>query len=200
MMGDVRNTIPVAFAMLPSLMLAMVSGALSALSLVFPVFFFLIWIAFVPLFLSLRAQPIGKRFFFGLVAGVTYFSGACHWVWWSTTQFFAVSPASASALFLGFLVWSGVVFALFAMALWQPSSAGRQLLFAAFLWVVLEHYFPMVLPWQFGTILQPDLMAIQLAEATGAAGLSFLIVFVNGLFFCAYEQRRERRVDRKSVV
>ena len=182
------------------LVLAAASGALSALSIIFPSLFFLIWVAFVPLFVSLRGQAAGKRLLLGFITGVAYFGGAYHWVWWSMTQFFAFSPFVALVLFIGFLVWNGWVFALFAVALQHPSSTRVQLMFAALLWVVLEHYFPMLVPWQFGAILQPHLAALQLAEVTGGAGLSFLIVLVNGLLFRAYEQCCMRSSWGPSVV
>ena len=182
------------------LMLAAASGALSALSILFPSLFFLIWVAFVPLFVSLRGRSAGERLLLGFTTGLTYFGGAYHWVWWSMTQFFAFSPFVALVLFLGFLVWNGFVFALFALALQQPSSTRVHLVFAALLWVVLEHYFPMLVPWQFGAILQPHLAALQLAEVTGGAGLSFLIVLVNGLLFRAYEQRYASATWGPSIV
>lgn len=87
--------------------LAAASGALSALSVVFPPVFFLIWMAFVPLFLSLRAQPTGKRLVIGLITGIVYFGGAFYWLWSSTVHFFAFSLLTASLLFLCFLLWHG---------------------------------------------------------------------------------------------
>ncbi len=172
------------------LILAATSGVLSAASILFPSLFFLIWIAFVPLFLSLSGQSAGQRILLGLTTGVMYFGGAYYWVCLSTVTFFAFSPFVALVLFIGFLAWHGFVFALFAVALRQPSSTSGQLLFAALLWVVLEHYYPTLVPWQLGAILQPHLAALQLAELTGGAGLSFLIVLVNGWLFRAYEQYR----------
>jgi apolipoprotein N-acyltransferase len=182
------------------LLLAAASGVLSAVSIVFPALFFLVWVAFVPLFLSLRRRSAGQRLLLGLTTGLMYFGGAYHWVWWSMTQFFAFSPFVALVLFLGFLVWNGFVFALFAVALRQPSSAAMHLVFAALLWVVLEHYYPTLVPWQFGAILQPHLAALQLAEVTGGAGLSFLILLVNGLLFRAYEQCRASAAWGFSIV
>ena len=101
------------------LMLAAASGALSAVSIIFPSLFFLIWVAFVPLFVSLRGRAADKRLLLGFITGLTYFGGAYHWVWWSMTQFFAFSPFVALVLFLCFLVWNGLVFALFAA---QPDA------------------------------------------------------------------------------
>ena len=68
------------------LLLAIASGALSALSIVFPALFFLIWMAFVPLFVSLRGGTVGTRLLLGFTTGLAYFGGAYHWVWWSMTQ------------------------------------------------------------------------------------------------------------------
>jgi apolipoprotein N-acyltransferase len=172
-------------------LLAIASGVLSAVSVVFSSLFFLIWIAFAPLLLSLRTQSLGARLWLGFLAGMTYFAGAFHWLWWSIAQFFAFSAFVASVLFLCFLLWHGFLFALFAAPLRQQSSASLQLLFPALWWVVLEHYYPALFPWQFGNMLQPHLPAIQLAEVTGVAGLSFLVVFVNSLLLCASTGRRE---------
>ena len=112
----------------------------------------------------------------------------------------AFSAFVASLLFLCFLAWHGVLFALLA-ALFRPQpTISLRLLFPALLWVVLEHYYPMLFPWQFGNMLQPHLTAIQFAEVTGSAGLSFLIVLVNSFFFCAYQQRRQGAAWLSSTV
>ncbi|HXG21625.1 MAG TPA: apolipoprotein N-acyltransferase [Methylomirabilota bacterium] len=172
-------------------LLAIASGVLSAVSVVFSSLFFFIWIAFAPLFLSLRTQSFGARLGLGFLAGITYFAGAFHWLWWSIAQFFAFSAFVASLLFLCFLLWHGFFFALFTAPLRQQSSASPQPLLPALWWVVLEHYYPALFPWQFSNMLQPHLPAIQLAEVTGVAGLSFLIVLVNSLLLCAYTEWRE---------
>src|SRR5260221_8262803 len=156
-----------------------------AVSRVFPVLFLLIWIAFLPLFAALEGQPAHKRFQLGLMTGLTFFGGAAHWAWGSATQFFAFSTSVAFLLFLSFLVWQGVLFALFAALLYPQPAISLQLLLPAPLWVVLEYSYPTLFPWQFGNMLQPHLAAMQLAEVTGGAGLSFLIVLVNSLFFRA---------------
>lgn len=172
------------------LILAATSGVLSATSILFPSLFFLIWMAFVPFFLSLSGRSASQRILLGLTTGLMYFGVAYYWVCLSTLTFFAFSPFVALVLFIGSLVRNGFVFVLFAVALRQPSSTSRQLLFAALPWVVLEHYYPTLVPWQLGAILQPHLAAFQLAEFTGGAGLSFLIVLVNGWLFRAHEQYR----------
>jgi apolipoprotein N-acyltransferase len=198
----VRSMRHVPFSTWPRpLMLAVASGVLSAGSIIFPALFFLVWIGFVPLFMALREKTPGTRLLLGLATGLTYFGGTYHWGWWSIVHFFAFSPAIATMLFLSFLLWNGMIFALFATALPLSRPTTRtHLVFAALLWVVLEHYFPMLVPWQFGAALQPHLAAIQLAEVTGAAGLSFLIVLVNGVFFRAYEQWRARAAWRRPIV
>ena len=183
-----------------SFLLASLSGVMMAVSAVFPTLFFLIWMAFIPLFVALEGQPTHKRLQLGWMTGVIFFGGAAHWVWWSTAQFFAFSAFVASLLFLCFLAWHGVLFALLA-ALFRPQpTISLRLLFPALLWVVLEHYYPMLFPWQFGNMLQPHLTAIQFAEVTGSAGLSFLIVLVNSFFFCAYQQRRQGAAWLSSTV
>ncbi|NOT57167.1 MAG: hypothetical protein HOP18_21405 [Deltaproteobacteria bacterium] len=58
------------------LILAATSGMLSASTILFPSLFSLIWIAFVPLFLSLSGRSAGQRFLLGLTAGFLYFGGA----------------------------------------------------------------------------------------------------------------------------
>lgn len=99
------------------LILAATSGVLSATSILFPSLFFLIWIAFVPFFLSLSGRSAGQRILLGLTTGLMYFGVAYYWVCLSTLTFFAFSPFVALVLFIGFLVWNGFVFVLFAVAL-----------------------------------------------------------------------------------
>jgi apolipoprotein N-acyltransferase len=181
-------------------LLASASGVLLALSAVFPSLFFFIWMAFAPLFVALRGQPAAKRLQLGLLTGMIYFGGAVHWLCWSISQFFAFSASVAFLLFFCFLVWHAFVFALFAALLRRQSSTNPRLLFPALLWVVLEHYYPMLFPWQCGNVLQPHLAAIQLSEVTGGAGLSFLILLVNNFLLHAYEQRHRRAAWQLSMT
>ncbi|MBI3249612.1 MAG: apolipoprotein N-acyltransferase [Deltaproteobacteria bacterium] len=168
-------------------LLAIASGGLGALSITMPALHWVIWFAFVPLFLALQGRAWRARLLLGLLMGVVYFGGGCYWLWGSLARFFAFSPLVSSLVFASFLLWHGLALALFAAALRGDGSPIRQLLVPPLVWVVVEQLYPTLFPWPLGNALQPHLPFLQLAEICGPAGLGFLVILVNSLLMRASE-------------
>lgn len=172
------------------LILATVSGVLCALSVSRPAWSPLIWIALIPLLLAIPEASIKRGFLLGLFMGVIAAAGGYYWVWDSIARFLQLSPVPATLLFLIFVVWQGLQFALFASLLRVSAASRLQIVLPPLLWVVLEHYYPAFFPWQLGNLLRPHLPFLQLAAVTGGVGLSFAILLVNSFLARGYTQRQ----------
>jgi apolipoprotein N-acyltransferase len=175
--------------------LALVSGALLALS--FPRFGHPVfaWIALVPLLIALSGwrgrverlpgQPPLRAFMLGLTTGALYFIGTIYWTGTVVRTFgglalpvallaalllasyLALCPAMA-ALITARVVTRAGTGALFLMpAAWVATEFARGYLFGGFPWVPLGNSQVTVLP------------VAQLASVFGVYGLSALVVFVN---------------------
>jgi apolipoprotein N-acyltransferase len=171
--------------------LALLSGALLALS--FPRFGHpsFAWIALVPLLIAVTGRPERRglshssAFKLGLITGVTYFVGTIYWTGTVLQTFgglvaplayfamlllalyLALFPA-VTALAITYLVRHfGARAVLVAPAVWVTSEFLRGYLFGGFPWVPIGNSQVTMLP------------VAQLASLTGVYGLSALVVFVS---------------------
>lgn len=178
---------------------AAVSGAL--LTLCFPPWNqgWLCWVALTPLLCALYFQRDARRLplrmaALGYVAGFVFFNGTFYWlsttlsVLYDNVWLYALTPLLAAFLALYFAFWSwfagavlvrgadlpkfpsslrniGLAFA--GASAWLVHEWVRERLFGGFGWNPL------------GVALHRDLPMIQIAEYTGAPGLSFLVAFTN---------------------
>ncbi len=177
--------------------LAALSGLLLAAA--FPVMnlHFLAWFALVPLLLAVRGLKVKTGFLLGGITGLFYFTGTVYWVWHSMYYYGGIAlPAAALITFLlsAYLALYPALFGAAAVHIWDRNP---KLLFVALpaLWTVLELARTSVFsgfPWALlGYSQYSVLPAIQIADATGVYGVSFLIVLVNASI-------AEFIVDRKS--
>lgn len=187
-MADVRVDVHHGLLRLLDYSLAVLSGALLALS--FPRYGHpaCAWVALVPLMVVICRQPPGGRlragraFALGLAAGAVYFAGTVYWTGGVMTRYGGLSLPLSTAV-AGLLVAYLALFpALFALALrvaardagvavalaaapflWVASEYGRLAIFGGFPWVLLGYSQVTVLP------------VAQLASVTGVFGLSWLL-------------------------
>jgi apolipoprotein N-acyltransferase len=170
--------------------LALVSGALLALSFPrygHPAF---AWIALVPLLVALtgwngRRPNAARAFLLGLASGFVYFVGTLYWTG-SVIRTFGGIPLPAAvlgvcllALYQGFfpalfallssrlLARAGVAALLLAPAAWVATEFFRGVVFGGFPWVLLGDSQVTVLP------------VAQLASVLGVYGVSALVALVN---------------------
>lgn len=174
-------------------LLAVLSGALSALSFPKTGFWPLAWIAFIPLFLACRHKSPGGAFRLGFVAGLAGFVGVLYWINIVVTKY-------------GHLPWgvSGFIFLLLAAYLalypaatlyvtrWAELRGVTPLLVFPLAWTSLEYVRSFAFsgfPWgTLGYSLYKVLPLIQIADITGVHGLSFLITFANVVLFMAFRR------------
>ena len=185
--------------------LALVSGALLALS--FPRFGHpaFAWIALVPLLVALtgwngRTPGARRSFLLGLASGFVYFAGTLYWTG-TVIRTFGGIPLPAAvlgvcllALYQGFfpalfallssrlLAHAGLAALLLAPAAWVATEFFRGVVFGGFPWVLLGDSQVTVLP------------VAQLASVLGVYGVSGLVALVNATIAYATLTTGRRRV------
>src|SRR5688572_28875108 len=181
--------------------LAILSGALLALSFPrygHPAF---AWIALVPLLITLsRRQPPVRAFYLGLTSGLLYFIGTIYWTGTVVRQFgglampvallamlllaayLALFPALTALIMSRLVNRAGTGALLLMPAAWVTTEFGRGYLFGGFPWVPLGNSQVTVLP------------VAQLASVFGVYGLSALVAFVNAALAYAALFRGPRRM------
>jgi apolipoprotein N-acyltransferase len=140
---------------------------------------FFVWIALVPLFLSINQKGAKQGFLLAFVSSMVFFPGIFHWIF--EVPGYSFVHHVILGLYLGsYFGLFGLVFG-FVSRKWGVAPG----LFAApFIWVCQEYARAnisfLALPWGLLAHSQyqyPQL--IQIASVTGAYGVSFLIVMVN---------------------
>ena len=166
--------------------LALLSGALLALS--FPKFGHpaLAWIALAPILVAVthRRQAPRRAFLLGLITGVVYFAGTLYWLVQTMTTFGGLStplatfaagvlvaylslfPAAFATIQARLAGRFGVVAVLVAPATWVAGEMGRTYILDGFPWELLGYSQTTVLP------------VAQLASLVGVYGLSALVTLV----------------------
>jgi apolipoprotein N-acyltransferase len=176
-------------------LLALLSGALLALS--FPRYGHpaVAWIALAPLLLALlrdarRGSP-GRGWLLGLLAGAVYFAGTVYWTSGVMAQYgdvpmplaiviagllvayLALFPAAFAAAMAWLIGRIGLRALLLAPAVWVATELGRTVIFGGFPWALVGYTQTTVLP------------VAQLASVLGVYGLSALVVLVNAALVSA---------------
>ena len=188
--------------------LALLSGALLALS--FPKFGHSSfgWVALAPLLVALayRRQSARRSFALGLLAGFVYFAGTLYWFNVTLTAFGGMSmPVAvfASAMGIAYLALYPALFAVIQARLVR--ELGKQaLLLAPAVWVATEMartYSPLDFPWELLGYSQATVLPIaQLASVVGVYGLSFLVASVSTAAAYALLDKSARRWQVCGVV
>jgi apolipoprotein N-acyltransferase len=167
--------------------LALLSGALLALS--FPKFGHpaFAWVALAPLMVALghRAQSTRRAFLLGLAAGAVYFSGTLYWLVETMTTFGGLpvfAAVLAAAMLIAYLSLYPAAFAVIQARLVRALGK-RALLLGPAIWVATEMGRTYVLdgfPWELLGYSQTTVLPIaQIASVVGVYGLSALVALVS---------------------
>src|SRR5579859_33637 len=182
-------------------LLALLSGALLALS--FPKFGHpaFAWIALAPLLVAVthRRQSRRRALLLGLITGIVYFSGTLYWLVATMTTFgdlstplatFAAAvlvlylslfPAAFAAIQARFASAFGPIALLAAPATWVATEMGRTYILDGFPWELVGYSQASVLP------------VAQVASLVGVYGMSALVVLVSAASaFAAIDQSARR--------
>jgi apolipoprotein N-acyltransferase len=191
------------------LRIASVVASAVLLILSFPGFNFyaLAWFGLVPLFFAIEDLKLSRAFLVSYLAGVLFFLGTIWWLIHVTLPGMFVVVLYLALYFGSFGIFcsfflrtsaersgaspKGTIhdsrftknysFLLFAPAAWVTLEYARTHLLTGFGWNLLVHSQSANLPF------------IQIADITGAHGVSFLIVLVNAAIFIAIRKNRKNR-------
>lgn len=156
--------------------LCLISAVLLILSFPTPNLWILAWVGLVPLLLAIRNKTPKKAFLLSYLTGIIFFSGILYWLCYVTVTGFVFLVFYLGLYFGLFGVFSNLIFSgrlpvliktLIISCLWVSLEFIRSNLFTGFGWALLGYS-----QWLNHSI-------IQIAEITGAYGISFLIVMVN---------------------
>ena len=142
------------------------------------------WFGFVPLFFAIQNKSKTKAFLISYIAGVIFWASVIYWLVHVTLPG-TILLILYLALYFGFF---GLFYTLYAIryplisipSLWVLLEYIRSHLFTGFPWALLGYSQYLNLP------------VIQIADITGAAGISFLVMMVNVLIYSV--------ISRKSSV
>ena len=178
---------------------AIASGALLALAFSSFNLGFLAWFGFVPVFLALKDTSLRKAFFLFLITGI---------VFWASTIYWLVHVTLIGTI--GLVIYLVLYFAVFGLVI-RPCTRQSKLWVLIFIpstWVLLEYLrtvFPILgFSWALlGYSQYLYLPFIQIADITGAWGVSFLLMFANVAIveiIYARQTRQFRRLAKVSIL
>ncbi len=188
------------------LLLSVLSGILLILS--FPHFDleFLAWFALIPLLYSVEGKGPCRSFKLGFLTGIVSFLGILYWIVVAVHTYGNI-PLIPSVFILFLLVAYLSLFIgafTFLTRLIQMRSGVQTFLITPFLWVALEYLRSLLLtgfPWaNLGYSQYLNLPLIQMADVTGAYGLSFIILLVNATLFWILRQWPKRVFPFKEAL
>jgi len=171
--------------MLLSLLLALSSGALLALSFPLPDMGYLAWISLVPLFLALKGKNLKQAFWLAGVTGVVYYFFALLWITNTMINYGGLPLLLSFGLLLLMSIYLSLYIALVGWGVSWLAQRGwwQAVMSAPFLWTSVEWLRGHLLtgfPWaNLGYSQYRYLPIIQIADLTGIYGIVFLIVLVN---------------------
>ncbi|MBW2615063.1 MAG: apolipoprotein N-acyltransferase [Deltaproteobacteria bacterium] len=179
------------------ILLAVLSGIMLTASFPPGNLSFLAWFALVPLLKSLDNKSPSPAFRLGLITGMAHYLTLLYWIVVVLGHYgnlnIVVSFIPLILLCLYLALYSG----LFSSLTTYLGGSRLDLIFMAGFWVGLEYIRSKLLtgfPWcLLGYSQYEHLYVIQIADICGVYGLSFLIIFSNGLIYWLLFMHHERR-------
>jgi len=172
-----------------SIFLSFLSSAL--LSLSFSSFspWILAWVGFLPLLLALENKSLRQSFFIAYLCGV---------VFWAATVYWLIHVTLIGQLVL--ILYLAIYFGVFGVAIYlsRVFSPINRMFFITGSWVLLEYlrsYLFTGFPWCLMAFSQyKNLPVIQIADFSGAWGVSFLIVLINAGFYLILRKKSKKAI------
>jgi apolipoprotein N-acyltransferase len=147
------------------------------------------WFGFIPLFIALENKTLFRSFIIGYLCGVIFWSLTIYWL-------IHVTLLGQIVLILYLAFYFGIFSCVVYLFRFLPPNVS--LFFIPCTWVLLEYsrsYLFTGFPWaQVGFSQYKNLPIIQIADITGSWGVSFLVVFVNVVFYLALRKRLKLRI------
>lgn len=143
-----------------------------------------IWFAFIPLCWSVRAQPPGRAFIQGIIAGFAFYYLNLFWITNSIRNFSALPIPIALIIMALLAIYLSLYFGFFSFLLANnPPASWFSILFLASCWTLLEWLRGTLFvgfPWHnLGTALSPGSPFTFFLSYGGVYSLSFVIIYTN---------------------
>ena len=172
----------------PATMLAVLAGALLILPFRAETLYPLTWIALVPLLYAIRGQKLVHAAGLGWLAGTAAHVIGVYWLIGTMVRFGGIHPAISLVLFVLIAAALGTIYIPFVlvcrlMPAGRLDSTLRGALLIAAAFTAGEFIFPSVFPWRIGysQIRIPAL--VQMADITGAYGITFITALGGAVLF-----------------
>jgi apolipoprotein N-acyltransferase len=158
---------------------ALICGALYAIPTLFPKFYLLGWLTFVPFLLGLRrCRSVWQAYGFGLLTGFVAFSLCHYWMAEFIRIFKEYSYFDSVGLASLYWFYCAQAFGIIAVLTHYGRRGNAELwVFPTVLTLVFAFY-PALFPWQIGNAQSEFLVAIQATDITGVSGLDFILSIV----------------------
>lgn len=162
---------------------ALTSAFLSAISALFPDFYALGWIAFVPFLLGLQqCRSTWQAYGFGLLTGFLTFSLSTYWMAEFVGIFKGYSFAHSVSLASLYWFYCAQMFAVIAVLTHYAQRNNAVLWVFPTVLALVFAFYPSLFSWQIGNSQSKFLVALQATDIAGVSGLDFIIGIVNVLF------------------
>jgi len=193
----IENFVYILIIIMSSIILATLGAAIClAIPFLSPALFPLVWVAFVPLFWSLRrAQTVRRAVFCGWLMGLAAHVIGFHWLVYTISAFGGFPLAASVLVFLGYAASQAIQMAILAMLIYTCGFGPLQV-FPALFWVALEFIFPLLFPWHIANSQVSFLWFIQSADLVGPYGAGFIVMWSNAAIYHAIAHRDETAVKR----
>jgi apolipoprotein N-acyltransferase len=171
-------------------LLAIVSGALIALSFPSSGLSFLAWIALIPLLIALEETDLRTAFRLGFTCGLVTYAGILYWINVVITYYGHLPWAVSIPLYLILVSWLGLFYGLVALVARAGEQVGIKSAFSLpVAWVagdLLRSFLMTGAPWaMLGHTQYRTLPLIQIADICGVFGITLLIVLANVVLYRA---------------
>jgi apolipoprotein N-acyltransferase len=178
------------------ILLALLSGILTALS--FPKFnlSFFAWISLIPLFFVLSGKNLRSSFLLGLIAGFSHYALLIYWIPSVPAHYGNLSFILSFIIYVIFVLYLALFWAFFSLLFSKLYRSYPKLSFllAPFIWVSMEYILTHLLtgfPWcLLGYSQFKNIFFIQLASITGVYGLSFFLILFQSMFVLSMKFRK----------
>jgi len=155
---------------------------LFAVSALFPKFYAVAWITFVPFLLGLQqCRSARHAYAFGVLAGFVAFSLSMYWMAEFVQLFKGYSTLHSAALASLYWIYCAQIFAVIAVVTHYARRANTVLWVYPTTLTLVFAFFPTLFPWHVGDSQSEFLVAIQATDITGVSGLDFIIGIVTVL-------------------
>ena len=179
------------------LIFSIVSGILLALSFQKFNFYFLAWVAFIPLIYCIYKNNLIYSILYAFVSGITYSLIAFNWMF---LFLFINTKSMIAALIVAILFWlyQSIYFVLWSMFFYVVKNYNKIVVavFVASLWVIFEYiknYFLSGFPINLlGYSQSYFTQIVQLADVFGIYVISFIVMLINFLlFYWVYDKNKK---------